>query len=441
MLTRREAWVQRIYETGNVGRYLLPGRDLEFLPAQIDFRESDIRDFLEKLDSAGASTELLASAYWLSQPEVETFFYQDLPVLLRNLGHGSQSSPPKIEPNFKGRVLWQETIMGRFSGAVPRGRYVVSHVEKSADIPENQLLKKFLHSVARTSSEMARRGAVSLPAHFNSIRDVTNKALSNSYLQAVTLPPRFSARMLNTARRHRDFRYSRLARLAQDFDAAVLRGKWGQIIELLQKGWLAPVTSADLFELYSLIIILRMLEFDFGYGPPTSYGLIQRGRSAVAIFVHETSGVLAEVFFDQVPSGIFGCKSEYLNTASAYMGISAQERRPDIIIKFKVGAIERRVIVEIKESEDPAYMRDSIYKVLAYLRDFSGIWREIPDQRPKAILMFPTGVTSRDAKQAQQDIWLVSADEPAALKAAITDAIIGCTAVQNQGAAAREVAG
>jgi len=419
MPSRREMWVQRIYETGSVGRYLLPGRDLEFMPALIDAGDDEVRDFLERLDTAGGSSELLASAYWLSQPEVEKFLFSDLPVLLRSLGHGSRASPPRIEPNFKGRVLWQETLMSRLAGVVPRGRYVVSHIEKSADIPENQLLKKFLQSVASVSSEMARRGTGSLPNRFNRVRDAASKALTNSYLKAVSVPPRITARMLNTARRHRDHRYSRLATLAKDFDAAVVRGKWCQIIELLRKGWLAPISSADLFELYSLILILDVLEIGFGFGRPTSYGLIQRGRSAVAIFNNTETGISAEVFFDQAPSGIFGSRSEYLSTVGSYSGVSAQERRPDIAIKFATVSTERRLIIEIKESEDANYMRDSVYKVLAYLRDFSDTWEHLQDQKPKAILMFPTGVTARAPSGGEKDIWLVSADQPSALKLAM----------------------
>ncbi len=64
-------------------------------------------------------------------------------------------------------------------------------------------------------------------------------------------------------------------------------------------------------------------------------------------------------------------------------------------------------------------MRDSVYKVLAYLRDFSDTWEHLQDQRPKAILMFPTGVTARAPSSGEKDIWLVSADQPSALKLAI----------------------
>ena len=391
-MSRRETWAKAICDTASAGRYLLPGRDVEFLPEFDDGGEIEIQAFLERLDDQGGSVELLASAYWLSQPEFAHFIFSDLPVLLRNLGHGSRSSPPSVEPSFRGRVLWPETVMGRLSGSVPRGRYLVQHVEKSADIPENRLLKFFLVRILSAVKEMSWRGTGALPRRFAEIRDAVAVGLGNTYLQGVEQEHRISARMLATALRHRDPRYSRLAKLARDFDYTVIRGKWGQIVELLRKGWLAPVSSEDLFELYALILVMQAIERELSFGEPSRYGLIQRGRTAVATYCHPVSGIVAEIFFDQVPSGIFGSSSEYLHIVGSHSGVTGQERRPDIIVRFRAGSAERRVLVEVKETEDPAYIRDSVYKVLGYLRDFSEIWAGLGSQFPKALIVFPAGI-------------------------------------------------
>ena len=422
MASRRETWARAICDTASGGRYLMPGRDLEFLPAFTDGSDVDVQSFLTRLDDRGGSFELLASAYWLSQPQVEQFILHDLPVLLKNLGHGSRSSPPSVEQAFKGRVLWQETILGRLSGAVPRGRYLIQHTEKSADIPENRLLKLFLTRIMMAAKDMGRRGTGALPQRFASIRETAARGLSNTYLQGVELEHRISARMLSTAIRHRDRRYSHLAHLARDFDQAVIRGKWAQILELLRKGWLAPVSSEDLFELYALILVMQAIEGDLGFGEPKAYGLIQRGRSAVATYCR-ADGISAEVFFDQVPSGIFkDCGSEYQQLIGAHEGVAGSERRPDIIVRFKSGLDERRVLVEVKETEDAAYIRDSVYKVMGYLRDFAGIWSGIQHQLPKAILVFPANIAP---KGAPGDIVMVSADRAADLASALGTALRG----------------
>lgn len=422
MDSQRETWARAICDTASTGQYLLPGRDLEFLPAFKDGGEIDLHAFLERLDDRGGSIELLASAYWLSQPQVEDFIFRDLPVLLKNLGHGSRASPPSVEPSFKGRVLWQETVLGRLSGSVPRGRYLVLHIERSADIPENRLLKLFLTRLVAAANEMAKRGTGALPQRFAAIRDAGQRGLSNSYLQGVELKHRISARMLSTAVRNRDPRYSRLAHLARDFDQAVIRGKWAQIIELLRKGWLAPVSSDDLFELYALILVMQAVEGELGFGEPHAYGLIQRGRSAVATYCR-ADGVKAEIYFDQVPSGIFpGCGSEYLQLVSTHDGVIGSERRPDIMVRFSAGAAERRVLIEVKETEDPTYIRNSIYKVLGYLRDFAGIWADRPSQLPKGILLFPTNVAPRGGVG---ELVMVSSDRAGDLASALNAALTG----------------
>lgn len=422
MNSRRENWARAICDTASAGRYLLPGRDLEFLPAFSDGNDVDLQAFLERLDDRGGSAELLASAYWLSQPEVEQFIFRELPVLLKNLGHGSRSSPPRVEQAFKGRVLWQETILGRLSGAVPRGQYLLQHIEKSADIPENRLLKLFLARIVVAAADMARRGTGALPQRIARIHESASRGLANTYLQSVELEHRITARMLSTAIRHRDRRYSHLAHLARDFDQAVIRGKWGQLLELLRKGWLAPVSSDDLFELYALILVMQALESALGFGAPKSYGLIQRGRSAVATY-RRADGMRAEVFFDQVPSGIFkGCGSEYMTLVDAHDGVAGAERRPDIMVRFTAGRDERRVLIEVKETEDPAYIRDSVYKVMGYLRDFTGIWAGIPHQLPKAILLFPTNIVP---KGPPGEIVMLSSDRAAELASALGAALGG----------------
>ena len=429
MQSRREMWARLICDSASAGRYLLPGNDLEYAPTVFEDGQVDIQDFLMRLDDRGGSREVLASAYWLSQPVVRTFLLNDLPSLLRNLGHGSLTSPPSIEPTFKGAVLWQETIMGRFSGIIPRGRYLVSIVEKSADLPENRLLKLFLSRIVKLSAELGRRGTGTLPNQFAIMRDAAERALSNSYLQAVKLEHRSTARMIQTARRNRDHRYSRLAQLSQDFEQAVIRGKWGQMIAMLSKGWLAPINSEDLFELYSLILLMETLKGDLGFGPPESYGLIQRGRASVASYVHPMSGVHADVYFDQTPRAIIGCSSEYLDTVAAHDGVSGQERRPDILLRLTTPSSERILLIEVKESEDPSYIRDSLYKVFGYIHDFSSIWAHCPEQSPKAVVVFPTGVAPKTIPG--REVIMISADRTSDLSVSVATLINGLMALSS----------
>jgi hypothetical protein len=105
--------------------------------------------------------------------------------------------------------------------------------------------------------------------------------------------------------------------------------------------------------------------------------------------------------------------SEYTSLSGDYEGFSASERRPDVFVRlYSASGIEHRVLVEIKETADARYKRDSVYKALAYLRDFSQLWDSVPDQSPRAILVFPSDIRLKaGASDAGRDLVFTSADD------------------------------
>jgi hypothetical protein len=195
--------------------------------------------------------------------------------------------------------------------------------------------------------------------------------------------------MRQAARRHRNPRYRRLASLQNEFDAALLEEKWSAVLRLLEKNWLEPLHLDDLFELYVLVLVLVVLEKDLGLGPPKP-GLIRRGRKQVAKFEPPGQGIRVDVYFDQSPASQLGCSSEYAAVVGSYKGLRPGKHRPDVTLRIHpAGAPARTLLVEAKKTEDDRYQRDSVYKVLAYLRDFKELWQGLPGQRPKGALVFP----------------------------------------------------
>ena len=410
MVSRREQLARQICETGGVGRYLLPGRNLE-LASHLYDAEADLREFLSQLEAGGGGVDLLASAYWLSQPEVEHFILEVVPALLRRLGHASRATAPRIEPRPGSHVLWASTALGWVSGTVPRASYVVAPIERSADLPENRLLKLFLCRVLEIAGDLAATGAGAMPARFLALHRAAEIGLANAYLQSVQLERKFTSFMRSAARARRDRDYGELVEQVERYEAAVSEGKWTQLLEMMSRGWLAPVTTEDLFELYGLILILDIIEKDLGLGSPVSYGLIQRGRKEVATFCNADSFLRVNVYFDQVPSKIFGRTSRYVSLASRHHGFEAAERRPDLFIEICVGDQLCRVLVEFKESDNSNYMRDSLYKVFGYLLDFAEVWDDAAINGPRALLMFPSGVGPDFIGEMPRDVVMVSADE------------------------------
>jgi hypothetical protein len=196
--------------------------------------------------------------------------------------------------------------------------------------------------------------------------------------------------------RARSFYYHQVAEFELQFEAIGRQGKWEAILKLLRSGWLEPIQEDDLFELYVLVVILETLKTDLGFGEPSAFGLIKPGRREIAVFSREPDGIEADLYFDQSPVEIFELPSVYQETLGRFEGLTAYARRPDITVRFrKPGGIEHRLLVECKRTDDDGYRRDSVYKALAYLKDFGELWANVPQQRPKVLVVFPKGINPR----------------------------------------------
>jgi hypothetical protein len=186
------------------------------------------------------------------------------------------------------------------------------------------------------------------------------------------------------------------------------------ILRLLRRGWLEPIRADDLFELYTLIRILELLRGELGFGEPTHVGLIKNKREQIALFKRNADSMKAEVYFDQSPIESLQINSMYKSVMESYDGVTGIARRPDILIRFSLPGsdYERRLFIECKRSEDDGYTRDSVYKALGYLKDFSDAWSVSPDQVPKIIVAFPRIlVWNPTAEQLRHELVLACADD------------------------------
>jgi hypothetical protein len=221
--------------------------------------------------------------------------------------------------------------------------------------------------------------------------------------------------MRQRASRNRNRSYGEMAELQLRYDLAFRERKWSFILTLLQGNWLEPIKDDNLFELYTLVLVLDVLAKECGLGEPERYGLIRRDREAVATF--RKGAVTAEVYFDQSPVTFTNIKSEYNTIMKDYPDLRGSARRPDITIRFIFGGgTQQYLILEVKKSEDEKYGRDSVYKVLGYLRDFGELWTGAATRSPNAVLVFPQSIARRpNPDKRSRDLVFVSGNERARL--------------------------
>jgi hypothetical protein len=192
--------------------------------------------------------------------------------------------------------------------------------------------------------------------------------------------------MRQAARRRRGLGYKHAAVLESRL-TEVKRSSFSALVGLAQDQWLDPANDDDLFELYVLVKVLVELEEGLGFDVVRHYGLIRKDRDAVAE-VEDRDGRRIVVYADQGMQALVK-DSEYVAVLREYEEFrDASHRRPDLVLRLRDGAIDRIILLEMKRSDDTRYLRNGLYKVLGYLRDFKELWAGHPG-KPKAILIVP----------------------------------------------------
>lgn len=416
LLRLRNDWINAINSPGSAGRFLYASGNTRLAPSS-PITDPETENFLVRLSDRRPSLSLLARLYFLSQPGLLQFHREQLPELMRAMSHVAVSQTELSRRGIRGKVLWPQTIQARATGRADAATFYINRPERSPDTPENRLVSLFLRQVSGVISETERLvGTGALLGSTQEIRHHAEVALRSSYLSNVGHENSASALMHQRAQRHRNSRYGRVSDLQEQMDSAIRRNKLQSVAELLRGGWLAPLEDDDIFEVYTLITVMGVLEIDLGFGEPIEYGLIRGGRSGATMVAHfhRSDGVQAEMYFDQSPDIIFGGQSEYVSILQTY-GLDIARRRPDITLMTKrPDNTERRLLIEVKRTGDLPYTRASLYRGLAYLRDFRYIWHALQAQSPKIILAFPEAVVPQPGvSEAGKDLVVLSAgDKP-----------------------------
>ena len=409
MTARRDRWAEFICDPTRPARYLAGLGDTVGIHVQPILDETFVQ-FVGKLTSKGADARTLIDTLDYVFGGYQEFLRTQLKGLLRELAHESFREQEVQGPGIKGKVNWPATLVARSSGRLPDGRFLVRRPSKSFDLPENQLLKLLLSTAATDLGRMAGvLGSGGLLSTFADMRRIAEAGLRDFNLRTVTRMARMNPEMVARADAHRNPAYREIADLMGRRERvvdSVTSGRLEALLSMVRSGWLAPVNDDDLFELYALALTLDVLSDECGFGAPSEYGLVLRGRSHVALF--PMSGMKATLYFDQTPAATYGLKTRYSQVLSCWEGVSGGERRPDIMVEFERNGAKHVLLVEIKRTDDDRYRRDSIYKVFGYLYDFHALWKSA--NLPRAALLFPDKIESREPPGGDVLIRLVSGE-------------------------------
>jgi hypothetical protein len=263
----------------------------------------------------------------------------------------------------------------------------------TSDVPANQLLKLTLNRMrSDVDSLMSYHAGSGVGAELMAINSAVLPALRHPYLDALRISGTVTSQMLQASARSKVSAHFNAYR----FWEQELRWKAGNLdafLDVLSAAFIHPDNEDDLFEFFVLTKVILALSTAAQW-QQIAIGLPL--EKAVARFI--ANDLTCTVYANTSPSEALDWAADYKwkynRVFSLYRGIGYRTRRPDIIVEFaRVGQKPVPIIIETKFSENPKYIRDSIYKTFGYLADFEKLWQYHPTFVPRAILALASGIT------------------------------------------------
>jgi hypothetical protein len=352
----------------------------------------------------GPSVDLAARSWMLYQllSKASRDLTASLPSSLRWLTHTTTAHPNEdFGGCVRGQLNVSRTILER---AQKGGNPLFVAFDESvptSDVPENQLLKL-------TLSRM--RSDIDSLSHFHSgsgvgfeLMSISNSilpALKHPYLDALRISGFVTNQMLQASARSKVPAHFHAYRFWEQ-ELRRQAGNMEAFLDVLSAAFIYPDNQDDLFEFFILTKVILGL-FNAMEWQRVSIGLPL--EKAVARF--SAHDLTCTVYSNTSPSEALQWANKYRwkynKVFSLYEGIGYRTRRPDIIVEFtKQGHRPVPIIIETKFTEDPNYIRDSIYKTLGYLADFDELWKYHQQFVPRAILALAAGITPVSAHSWQ----------------------------------------
>jgi hypothetical protein len=272
----------------------------------------------------------------------------------------------------------RETVVGR----VRRGddsMWIVRDRRRDWQTDANVAIAGFLFFLYGAS----KRAGAGLSAHLRQSVVLLEKILSTEPMRHVLpglnwantqFPATLTAKSKlyrNMWRYIREFRRARRSRIP-----VVLRG-------VLLGGWLRSENDDRLLELFGFSKVIEALH---SLDRWRSFRFDGVSKGAELRVVCESATIRAEVLLDQ---SVRRVAAHYDYLISQYAAFHGKRLRPDIQIYVTFSSTELALLVDAKATTpDSQYGRDSLVKVLGYLKNYEDMW-DRTKAYPRAIILFP----------------------------------------------------
>ena len=323
----------------------------------------------------------LKTVHFLLSDEVRDLI-EILPYLLRNLSHSTQKEKEEFNGIVRGRIDWNATLKTRYSkGYNDPSLFVCSPPSKFYDLEENQLLKFLLRKIISLKNnyldfvDYAKNdeenpfNVEKLSKEKNWYEIVGNnykmakKTLRKIYFDDISDVKVIKAKHIRKSFKNRNVLYHRVAKAYILFEDLFINENIELLKDLVEHRLIRATDSNKLYEIYIFYSIVKSL-------PSPQLRLLHVGNDYSTFDVLE-DGTKITIHYQYLPKPLQEV-SQYADILKNY-NIQWAYRVPDIILEFeREGKITYRII-EVKNTSSTNYVRDSVYKVMSYYKDFERI--------------------------------------------------------------------
>jgi len=319
---------------------------------------------------------ILKKLHFIISKEVEDFV-KILPYLVRNLSHSTNKEEIETHGNIIGQIDWNQTLKQRMkTGLKDKSLFVCNTNKKLYDLPENQLLKyllnkinKFIKDINISFNENIKENITNYQDYISNIHIITSKTIKNVHLKEVELPRYITTKTINKTIKSHNNLYESVVKVYDLYEKLFILNDESELLNLLNKQVLTPNNMDTLYEVYILFKIIEKIDNN-----SIQMALLKSGKDYT--FHSEFEDKEVNIYYQHLPE-VF--QSNNLKKLRPYYNLKLTNKRPDIIVEYVKKGKKTYKIIEIKRTQNPNYIRDSIYKVFGYLKDYEKVKLEQPN--------------------------------------------------------------
>ena len=336
--------------------------------------------------------KILKIVHFLLSDEIKELF-NALPNLIRNLSHSTKKEIEENYGNVKGKILWNQTIKKRFSrGFDDKTLFVCQPPSKYYDLEENQLLKFLLNRILYLKKEYLDFYNLNTELNLEKISETSNwqdiidklyhfskLLLKKVYFDEITTINKVTSKHLRKTFKNRNPLYHKIAKAYILYEDLFILNDSELLKQLLKQRVIKTLDENKLYELYVLFNLIKAL--------PESKEVRLLHSNNDYVVKYYLNDFEVKLYYQKIPM-VLKSESKYLQILDNY-NINKSVKSPDIILEFIRDGNTYYRLIEVKNSSEKEYVRNSLYKVMGYFKDFKGInSQNFVDNYPAVLVMW-----------------------------------------------------